>query len=47
MWYRDEDLTEALDSLGVDQDAEKDGIIQVQNLPPSQKAKLWMVSKYM
>lgn len=41
---RDEDLAEALDSVGGDQDAEKDGIIQVQNLPLPQKAKLWMVS---
>lgn len=41
---RDEDLAEALDSVGVDQDAEKNGVLQVQNLPPSQRAKLWMVS---
>lgn len=44
MLCRDEDLAEALDSVGGDQDADKDGIIQVQNLPPPQRAKLWMVS---
>ncbi|MCI4375539.1 hypothetical protein PGIGA_G00110690 [Pangasianodon gigas] len=40
----DEDLAEALDSVGGDQDAEKDGIIQVQNLLPPQRAKLWMIA---
>lgn len=41
---RDEDLAETRDSVGGDQDAEKDGVIQVQNLTPAQRAKLWMVS---
>uniref|UniRef100_A0AAR2KPX1 TBC1 domain family member 23 n=1 Tax=Pygocentrus nattereri TaxID=42514 RepID=A0AAR2KPX1_PYGNA len=41
---RDHDLAEALDSAGGDLDAEQDGIIQVRDLPPPQRAKLWMIA---
>ncbi|XP_051569142.1 TBC1 domain family member 23 isoform X2 [Myxocyprinus asiaticus] len=40
----DEDLADALDSAGYDLDADQDGVIQVQNLPPPQRAKLWMIA---
>ncbi|XP_051563191.1 TBC1 domain family member 23-like isoform X1 [Myxocyprinus asiaticus] len=40
----DEDLAVALDSAGCDLDADQDGAIQVRNLPPPQRAKLWMIA---
>ncbi|XP_016135014.1 TBC1 domain family member 23-like isoform X1 [Sinocyclocheilus grahami] len=41
-WTRD--LADALDSAECDLDSNQDGVIQVQNLPPQQRAKLWMIA---
>uniref|UniRef100_A0A673H770 TBC1 domain family member 23 n=1 Tax=Sinocyclocheilus rhinocerous TaxID=307959 RepID=A0A673H770_9TELE len=38
------DLADALDSAECDLDSNQDGVIQVQNLPPQQRAKLWMIA---
>uniref|UniRef100_A0A8B9K6M0 TBC1 domain family member 23 n=1 Tax=Astyanax mexicanus TaxID=7994 RepID=A0A8B9K6M0_ASTMX len=40
----DHDLGDALDSAVGDLDTEEDGIIQVRDLPPPQRAKLWMIA---
>uniref|UniRef100_A0A671SZS9 TBC1 domain family member 23 n=1 Tax=Sinocyclocheilus anshuiensis TaxID=1608454 RepID=A0A671SZS9_9TELE len=38
------DLADALDSAECDLDTDQDGVIQVRNLPPQQRAKLWMIA---
>ncbi|KAF4112203.1 TBC1 domain family member 23 isoform X1 [Onychostoma macrolepis] len=38
------DLADALDSAECDLDTNQDGVIQVRNLPPQQRAKLWMIA---
>uniref|UniRef100_A0A8C2H1A4 TBC1 domain family member 23 n=1 Tax=Cyprinus carpio TaxID=7962 RepID=A0A8C2H1A4_CYPCA len=38
------DLADALDSAECDLDSDQDGVIQVRNLPPQQRAKLWMIA---
>ncbi|XP_043097074.1 TBC1 domain family member 23 isoform X2 [Puntigrus tetrazona] len=38
------DLADALDSADCDLDSNQDGVIQVRNLPPQQRAKLWMIA---
>ncbi|XP_051985750.1 TBC1 domain family member 23 isoform X1 [Xyrauchen texanus] len=40
----DEDLAVALDFAGCDLDADQDDVIQVRNLPPPQRAELWMIA---
>ncbi|XP_067315759.1 TBC1 domain family member 23 isoform X2 [Pseudorasbora parva] len=39
-----QDLADALDSAECDLDGDQDGVIQVRNLPPPQRAKLWMIA---
>ncbi|XP_050968144.1 TBC1 domain family member 23 isoform X2 [Labeo rohita] len=41
-WSRD--LADALDTAECDLDTNQDGVIQVRNLPPQQRAKLWMIA---
>ncbi|XP_016116416.1 TBC1 domain family member 23 isoform X2 [Sinocyclocheilus grahami] len=38
------DLADALDLAECDLDTDQDGVIQVRNLPPQQRAKLWMIA---
>uniref|UniRef100_A0A673IHS7 TBC1 domain family member 23 n=1 Tax=Sinocyclocheilus rhinocerous TaxID=307959 RepID=A0A673IHS7_9TELE len=38
------DLADALDSAECDLDTDQDCVIQVRNLPPQQRAKLWMIA---
>ncbi|XP_073708226.1 TBC1 domain family member 23 isoform X1 [Garra rufa] len=38
------DLADALDTAECDLDTNQDGVIQVRNLPPQQRAKLWMIA---
>uniref|UniRef100_A0A8C2A0R8 TBC1 domain family member 23 n=1 Tax=Cyprinus carpio TaxID=7962 RepID=A0A8C2A0R8_CYPCA len=38
------DLADALDSAECDLDSNQEDVIQVQNLPPQQRAKLWMIA---
>ncbi|XP_051752794.1 TBC1 domain family member 23 isoform X1 [Ctenopharyngodon idella] len=39
-----QDLADALDSAECDLDTDQDSVIQVRNLPPPQRAKLWMIA---
>ncbi|XP_052415013.1 TBC1 domain family member 23 isoform X2 [Carassius gibelio] len=41
-WTRD--LADTLDSSECDLDSNQDGVIQVRNLPPQQRANLWMIA---
>ncbi|TRY96459.1 hypothetical protein DNTS_027532 [Danionella cerebrum] len=41
---KDQDLADALDSTDCDLSTDEDGVIQVRNLPPPQRAKLWMIA---
>ncbi|XP_059427103.1 TBC1 domain family member 23-like isoform X2 [Carassius carassius] len=41
-WTRD--LADTLDSTECDLDSNQDGVIQVRNLPPQQRANLWMIA---
>uniref|UniRef100_A0A672L4H7 TBC1 domain family member 23 n=1 Tax=Sinocyclocheilus grahami TaxID=75366 RepID=A0A672L4H7_SINGR len=42
--FANHDLADALDLAECDLDTDQDGVIQVRNLPPQQRAKLWMIA---
>uniref|UniRef100_A0A672KWD3 TBC1 domain family member 23 n=1 Tax=Sinocyclocheilus grahami TaxID=75366 RepID=A0A672KWD3_SINGR len=42
--HQNHDLADALDLAECDLDTDQDGVIQVRNLPPQQRAKLWMIA---